>query len=605
MNTKLLVVLVLLVFVQSNWAQTDEKESKNKQIQPANSVNSLQRSASKLSKYLDENENEEKIASEYETLAKELINQGEYSKAEEYVKKAIQIYGKQNNKKKLYTQNRELARVQELQKNYANAMNSYQEASLHTKDREQKLICENDINRLKNDLNPEVKSVYIQQNIDLLEKKGLTDEKANAYQQMAETNIQLNQMDVAIDNYQKALSNVNQDQNIDVAKIQNKIAEVYVADKQYEKAIVLKQTQIQDASVKEDVKGQIEQLQTLSSVYFIDDKKEQGIASLRQAYDLALEKGRTIEAKNCLELLTEQYLKEKNYKESVRWYQTFLHDLEPLIQSDSTLIDAKVFQITEEKINQLEKERILKDQLLKEQNTFNTVLIVSILIMILLLVLIARSLYSNKMKSKRIALQSLRREMNPHFIFNSLNSVNQFIAHNNELEANKFLSSYSKLMRNAMENSNKDFIKLNKEIEQLKEYLALEHLRFQDKFSYEIHIDENLDTESISVPNMIIQPHLENAIWHGLRYKEKKGRLKLSFSLRDTRLLVTVEDNGIGLTKSKEIKTKNQKVHQSRGLTNITERIELLNQLYKTNIHFNIQEKEGEESGVIVEIVIG
>ena len=605
MNTKLLIALFLLFAVQHSWTQTVNDAPKNQQIQSGNSINSLQQSASKLSKYLDENENEEKIALEYETLAKELTNQGEYSKAEDYLKRAKQIYIKKNNQKKLYSINRELARVQELQKNYDNAILSYQEAARQTKDKKQKQICENDINRLKNDLNPEVKSVYIQQNIDLLEKEGQSEEKANAYQQMAETNIQLNQMDVAIENYQKALSNTNQEQNIDVAKIQNKIAEVYVADKQYEKAIVLKQTQIKDASVKEDVKEQIEQLQTLSSVYFIDDQKEEGIASLQQAYSLALEKGRTIEAKNCLELLTEQYLKEKNYKESVRWYQTFLHDLEPLIQSDSTLIDAKVFQITEEKINQLEKERILHDQLLKEKNIFNTVLIVSVIVMILLLFLIAKALYSNKIKSKKIALQALRREMNPHFIFNSLNSVNQFIAHNNELEANKFLSSYSKLMRNSMENSNKDFIKLNKEIEQLKEYLALEHLRFQDKFSYKINIDENIDTESISVPNMIIQPHLENAIWHGLRYKEEKGWLKLTFSLRNTQLVVTIEDDGIGLTKSKEIKTKNQKVHQSRGLTNIKERIALLNQLYKTNIYFKIQEKEGQKSGVIVEIVIG
>ena len=605
MNTKLLIALFLLFAVQYSWTQTVDDAPKNQQIQSGNSANSLQQSASKLSKYLDENENEEKIASEYETLAKELINQKEYAKAEDYLKKAIQTYIKRNNTKKLYPMNRELARIQELQKNYDGAIQSYHEASRQTKDKKQKQICENDINRLKNNLNPEVKSVYIQQNIDLLEKKGQSDEKAIAYQQMAETNIQLNQMDVAIDNYQKALSNTNQDQNIDVAKIQNKIAEVYVADKQYEKAIVLKQTQIKDASAKEDVKGQIEQLQTLSSVYFIDDQKEQGIVSLQQAYDLALKNGRTIEAKNCLELLTEQYLKEKNYKKCIHWYQTFLHELEPLIQSDSTLIDAKVFQITEEKINQLEKERILHDQLLKEKNVFNTVLIVSVIVMILLLVLIVRALYSNKIKSKKIALQALRREMNPHFIFNSLNSVNQFIAHNNELEANKFLSSYSKLMRNSMENSNKDFIKLNKEIEQLKEYLALEHLRFQDKFSYEINIDENIDTESISVPNMIIQPHLENAIWHGLRYKEEKGWLKLTFSLRETQLIVTIEDNGIGLTKSKEIKTKNQKVHQSRGLTNIKERIALLNQLYKTKIYCKIHEKEGLESGVIVEIVIG
>ncbi len=134
---------------------------------------------------------------------------------------------------------------------------------------------------------------------------------------------------------------------------------------------------------------------------------------------------------------------------------------------------------------------------------------------------------------------------------------------------------------------------------ELQEYLELEYLRFGDKFSYKITVDEAIDPETISIPNMLIQPHVENAIWHGLRYKEGKGFLGLSFSLQDNRLLITVEDDGIGLKKSREIKTENQKVHQSRGLTNVRERIELLNRLYKINIRFEIMEKE---EGVIVEI---
>jgi LytS/YehU family sensor histidine kinase len=193
--------------------------------------------------------------------------------------------------------------------------------------------------------------------------------------------------------------------------------------------------------------------------------------------------------------------------------------------------------------------------------------------------------------------------MNPHFIFNSLNSVNQFISENKELEANKYLTSYSTLMRDMMENSNKDFILLDKEVEQLKKYLDLEHLRFQDKFDFEISVDNDLDAESVFVPNMIIQPHLENAIWHGLRYLDKKGFLHLKFQLNNGKVNVIIEDNGIGLTKSQELKTSNQKVHESRGLNNTKERIGLLNQLYKKNISFAVKEKELPESGTIVEII--
>ncbi len=602
MKLKLLnIFLSLLLIFCYNWiyAQDNSNSSWSK--------SKVNKAASQLSRSLDEDANEERIAGEYEVLAKGLFNTGEYAKAEEYLKKSKQIYSKLNKREKLYNLNRELARVLELQKKYTEAVKTYGEAAASANDKEKKQICENDINRVKHNLNPEKKAEYIQQNVSLIEKKGTASEKAEVYQQMAETNMQLNQKDIAIENYEKALSNVSnsitEDKQVEVAKIQNKMAEVYVADKQYDKAIEINKDLVKEAAKNADVEMQIGQLQSLSNVYFIDDKKEQGIASLKQAYDLAISEGRTLDAKKSLGLLTEQYLKEKNYRQSIDLYKDFLQKLDVLIQSDSTLIEAKVFQITEDKIKQLEKEKELKDRLIQEKNTFNTVLIVSVFLMVLLLLLIAKALYSNKIKNKKIALQSLRREMNPHFIFNSLNSVNQFIAQSNELEANKFLTSYSKLMRNVMENSNKDFIKLNKEIEQLREYLELEYLRFSDKFSYEIIVDEAIVTETISIPNMLIQPHLENAIWHGLRYKEEKGFLKLQFSLKNNCLVVTIDDDGIGLIKSKEIKTKNQKVHQSRGLKNINERVELLNQLYKTDIHFEMKEKE-DNNGVIVEIYI-
>jgi LytS/YehU family sensor histidine kinase len=257
------------------------------------------------------------------------------------------------------------------------------------------------------------------------------------------------------------------------------------------------------------------------------------------------------------------------------------------------LVDAKIFQVTEEKIKQLEKERALKDELITKKNKFNYVLIGSVILMLILLGLIAKALFSIKTKNKKIALQSLRREMNPHFIFNSLNSVNQFIAQNNELEANKYLTSYSNLMRNMMETSNKDFISLSNELEQIKKYLDLEHLRFQDKFDYEIVVDEKLDADAILVPNMLIQPHLENAIWHGLRYRETKGKLKVAFTEENQLIKVSIEDDGIGVEKSKELKTQNQKVHESRGLKNVEERINLLNDLYHQQISYSISSGTG------------
>jgi sensor histidine kinase YesM len=129
-------------------------------------------------------------------------------------------------------------------------------------------------------------------------------------------------------------------------------------------------------------------------------------------------------------------------------------------------------------------------------------------------------------------------------------------------------------------------------------------MRFSDKFTYTVNIDPALDTDAIRVPNMLVQPQLENAVWHGLRYKKTKGLLSLTIQVVADRLHIVVEDNGIGLKRSKELKTVRQKEHHSRGMTNTYERINLLNDLYHTHIVLNIKDKDGEETGVIVTIEI-
>ncbi len=169
--------------------------------------------------------------------------------------------------------------------------------------------------------------------------------------------------------------------------------------------------------------------------------------------------------------------------------------------------------------------------------------------------------------------------MNPHFIFNSLNSVNHFIATNNELEANQYLTKFSKLMRGVMENSTEDFIPFQQELDLLQNYLALEKTRFADKFDYEVEVDENLNMQNLQVPGMLVQPFLENAIWHGLRYRTDKGFLKLNFEKDESFLKVIIEDNGIGIEESKKQKTAHQKTREGRGMKNTLERIQLLNDL--------------------------
>lgn len=191
--------------------------------------------------------------------------------------------------------------------------------------------------------------------------------------------------------------------------------------------------------------------------------------------------------------------------------------------------------------------------------------------------------------------------MNPHFIFNALNSVNNFIAKSDERSANRYLSDFSTLMRAVLENSDEDFIPLSKELELLELYTKLEHSRFSDKFDYRITVDEDIDIDAFQIPPMLLQPYIENAIWHGLRYREDKGFLQIELKQKDKLALeISITDNGIGRKNSAALKTQNQKKQKSKGMGNIKKRIEILNDMYRDRVDVIISDLETNGTGTKV-----
>lgn len=577
MYNQLKILLLFLLFPLVMAAQDTTKTKSGK--------SSVSKKAIELKETLSES-NPEATADKYVELANELDKKGDFAKAEDYLKRALPLYQKQKNKDKIASTTRLLAQIQEKQKKFNQAILNYQSASEDAMDKSASKINSNDASRLQN-TNPRVQADYLDSNIKILEKEGKKEEAAEVYKQKAEVDLKSDNKGMAIESYEKAIA-VSKDKPEEVLKLKSEISKVYASENNLDKAIEVTKNTITEAERLGSISQQIEQQQTLAGLYFKNKNQDDAIILLEETYDLALKNGRTFDAKKAMLALSDYYRQQGNQTKAIELYDQFLNDFDRMVQADSSLVDSKIFQVTEEKIKQLEKERALKDELITKKNKFNYVLIGSVILMLILLGLIVKALFSIKTKNKKIALQSLRREMNPHFIFNSLNSVNQFIAQNNELEANKYLTSYSNLMRNMMETSNKDFISLSNELEQIKKYLDLEHLRFQDKFVYEIVVDEKLDTDAILVPNMLIQPHLENAIWHGLRYRETKGKLKVTFAEENQLIKVSIEDDGIGVEKSRELKTQNQKVHESRGLNNVEERINLLNDLYHQQISYTI-----------------
>lgn len=183
--------------------------------------------------------------------------------------------------------------------------------------------------------------------------------------------------------------------------------------------------------------------------------------------------------------------------------------------------------------------------------------------------------------------KALRLQMNPHFIFNSLNSVQHFILNKEEEAAGTYLSSFAKLMRRVLENSMHNLIPLEEELETIRLYLQLENVRFEDKFDFRIMVDQELQAREVMIPPMLIQPFLENAIRHGLANKPTKGTLTLQFSRSGNMMKMSLEDDGIGMKASAEINARRQG-HHSSGMKNIEERIDMLNRLLDHEIRLKI-----------------
>jgi tetratricopeptide (TPR) repeat protein len=210
-------------------------------------------------------------------------------------------------------------------------------------------------------------------------------------------------------------------------------------------------------------------------------------------------------------------------------------------------------------------------------------------------------------KISEITQVNLRQQMNPHFIFNTLNSIQYYMYQHDKLATNNYLTKFSSLMRKVLENSQHTSITLFDELDALKLYLELECIRFKDKFDYKIIVDEEIDTLLFKVPTMLIQPFVENSILHGLMPGEGKGFIKIDLKLEKDYISCTIEDNGIGREAAHKKKTKFENNHNSLGTQIVTSRLDLVNELYGTSlktIYTDLQNSNGEPEGTRVEIHI-
>lgn len=299
------------------------------------------------------------------------------------------------------------------------------------------------------------------------------------------------------------------------------------------------------------------------------------------------------------EALSEVYEQQKKLEKSLFYYRKHIGVKDSILNENNLKAVAEI----QEKYESEQKER--ENELLRLKITQNNYTIFALISAFVLVIIIFLLVYKNikllsGQKITNLENRVLRAQINPHFLFNSLNSIQHFFLTNEHKKANRYLSDFSFLMRTILDNSSKKKVSLNDEIDFMKKYLSLEQARLNGRFDFEIKVSSNIDIDNIFFPPLIIQPFVENAIWHGIQSKKGDGKIDISFELvnEDKMILCVIEDNGIGINASQKLKNKSNQTHTSKGMSVTKERLELLQTKKKTNNVVEIKEVVGDDGMV-------
>jgi hypothetical protein len=317
------------------------------------------------------------------------------------------------------------------------------------------------------------------------------------------------------------------------------------------------------------------------------------LAYARQALNLSIRSHAKQYMMEGFQILYELYQRRNQSDSAFTYYQKYVTQKE-IVANDVVKGRFAAYNY-QQQIALLDKEKIVQKQKLQKEKTNRNILIGAFAIGLLMAGFIIRNIQLKRRKDKlqhlmteattqlenrrkeqllaeiqqqktELEMQALRAQMNPHFIFNSLSSINMFILENNKLQASEYLSKFSKLMRLILQNSQEAFIPLERELEALRLYLELECVRFDKKFEYSIAVDGTVDTTVLRVPPLIIQPYVENAIWHGLMHKQLQGHLEIELFQEDDVLRCKITDDGVGRAEAEQLKARTQNKHKSMGI---------------------------------------
>jgi tetratricopeptide (TPR) repeat protein len=335
-------------------------------------------------------------------------------------------------------------------------------------------------------------------------------------------------------------------------------------------------------------------LRNIGNVLFARNQYKEAINYYKQSVQTSITVGEIIETYQVDSLLSRTYEVLGNTDSALYYYKEYARFQDSAVntEKEKSIANLKIQYETEKKEQQIEalgKDNELKDLKIQQSRIFNWGLGGLVIIVLLIALLFIRQ---NRLKNihKTIVLEQklFRLQMNPHFIFNVHSNILGFIENKNTGSAARYLSTFSKLLRTTLESSRNDSIYLGEEISMIKDYLDLQKLLYENKFEYTVDVDEKLNPEEVTIPPMLIQPFIENAIKHGIGNKDEKGHIFVRFRRDDKKVICEVEDNGVGREKAWESEYTTKKDHKSLAIEIIKDRIQSLNKKLRQKINLTI-----------------
>ncbi len=425
----------------------------------------------------------------------------------------------------------------------------------------------------------------------------------------------LGKLDLAIQHYKSSLA-INEKLKNTTGKVicYNALGTAFQEKKDYPAAMEYLQKALQVNDQVDDKVHMAESYMNIGKLLSVQNKHDEARSFFQQAISLSNYWGFKSILMDTYKALALDYKNSGDFQKSLDATEKSLLYKDSILNEKSAMALNQMQAIydVDRKDNQI---RTLEhDKMVGELRTKRNVVFIFALAAFLIMLTIGgffyirhRNLEENK-QTLQLELRSLRSQMNPHFIFNSLSSIHRYIWSNNQEEASDYLTKFSKLMRLILDNTQHTFVSLNKELESLRLYLDLESLRCNGIFDYRIKVAPDIHDEEVLIPPMILQPYVENAIWHGLVHKSnEKGQLDIGIRLEGRSLVCTITDNGIGRKRAMEIKARKGKTHTSVGMKVTQGRIDLIRKINNKDasvVVTDLEDTTGEPTGTLVTIIL-